>query len=58
MYSWIYSLGYKLIRIGCVIHFLLVKDTHLVWLDVLTRSVNNLINIFLINPIIILYHVF
>ena len=30
---------------------------HVVWLDALTMSVNNPINIFLINPNIILYHV-
>ena len=30
---------------------------HFVWLDALTMPVNNPINIFLINPNIILYHV-
>ena len=35
----------------------MINDTHLVWLDPLTRPVNNPINIFLINPKIISYHV-
>ena len=34
-----------------------MSDTHVVWLDPLTRVVKNPINIFLINPNIILYHV-
>ena len=34
-----------------------MNDTHVVWLDPLTRAVKNPINIFLINPNIILYHV-
>ena len=42
-----YSFGFKLIRVGWT----------LLWLDSLTMPVNNPINIFLINPKIILYHV-
>ena len=34
-----------------------MNDTHVVWLDPLTRAVKNPINIFFINPNIILYHV-
>ena len=33
------------------------NDTHFVWLDSLTRPVNNPINIFLINPNIVLHYV-
>ena len=40
------SLGCKLIRVGLVKHFLLLKDTHFIWLDALTTLVNNPINIF------------
>ena len=41
---------------SCVKHFWLLKETHFVWLDPLTRAVNNPINIFLISLSIILYH--
>ena len=33
-----YSLGYKLIRAGWIIHFWLFNDTHFVWLDPLTKQ--------------------
>ena len=35
-------------------HFWLFKNTHFVWLDPLAMLINNPINIFLINPNIIL----
>ena len=38
-------------------HFWLLNETHFVRLDPSTRLVNNPINIFLINPNLILYHV-
>ena len=50
-----YSLGCKLITVGWV-HFRLAKDTHFVWLDALTKPVNNPKNSLLINPIIISYY--
>ena len=45
-------------RVGWVIHFWLLNDTHFVWLDGLTILVNNPINIFLINPNIVLYYIY
>ena len=39
-------------------HFWLLNDTHSLWLDALTMSVNNPINIFLINSNNVLYYVF
>ena len=51
-----YSLGCKLIKVGWVPHFSLLKDTHFVWLEAVTMLVKNPINIFLINPGIILYY--
>ena len=39
--SWLHSLGPKLIRVGWISHFWLLKDTHLVWFDALSRAVNN-----------------
>ena len=56
--SWVFSWGCKLIRAGWVIHFWLLDDSHFVWLDVISMPINNPINIFLINPNIILYYVF
>ena len=44
--TWLYSLGCKLIRVGWVKRFWLLNETHFVWLDALTMSVNNIINIF------------
>ena len=44
-------------RVGWVIRFWLLNKTLFVWLDPLTRPVNNAINIFLTKPNIILYHV-
>ena len=38
-------------------HFWLLNEIHFVWLDPLTRPVNNPINILLINTNVILYHV-
>ena len=52
-----YLLGFKLIRVGWIIYFWLLNETQFVWLDLITRSVDNPINIFLINPNIILHHV-
>ena len=37
--------------------FWLLNETYFVWLDPLTRPVNNLINVFLINPNVTLHHV-
>ena len=51
-----YSLGCKLIRVGRILNFWLLNDTHFVWLDTLTILANNLINIFLKNLNIILYY--
>ena len=51
-----YSLGCKLIKVGWVPHFSLLKDTHFVSLEAVTMLVKNPINIFLINPGIILYY--
>ena len=45
-------------RVGWVIHFWVLIDTHFVWLDGLTIPVNNPINIFLINPNIVLYYIY
>ena len=45
-------------RVGWVIHFWLLNDTHFVWLNGLTIPVNNPINIFLINPNIVLYYIY
>ena len=45
-------------RVGWVIHFWLLNGTHFVWLDGLTIPVNNPINIFLINPNIVLYYIY
>ena len=50
------QLGCKLIRVGWILRFWILKDTHFVWLDTLTSLANNLINIFLKNPNIILYY--
>ena len=44
-------------RVGWVIRFWLLNKTLFVWLDPLTRPVNNAINIFLTKSNIILYHV-
>ena len=52
-----YLLGGKLIRVGSIIHFWLLNETHFVWLEPLTRSVNNAIDIFLINPNIVSFYV-
>ena len=38
--------GYKLIRVGWIIHFWLLNETHFVWLEVLTMLFNNPIIIF------------
>ena len=38
-------------------HYWLLNEMHFVWLGSLTRPINNPINIFLINPNIILYHI-
>ena len=53
----VYSLGCTLIRVRWVAHFWLLNETHFVSLDALTMSANNPINIFLINPNVIIYHV-
>ena len=53
-----YSLGCRLVRVGWDIHFWLFNNMCFAWLETLTMLVNNLINIFLINPNIILCHVF
>ena len=42
---------------GWLVHFWTVKDKYFLWLDALSRPVNNLINI-LIKLKIILYHGF
>ena len=44
-------------KVGWIIHFWLLNDTHFVWLDALTMPVNNPLYIFLIDPNSILYHV-
>ena len=44
-----YSLGCKLIKVGWVVHFWLLKDTYFVWLKTLTTLANNMINIFLVD---------
>ena len=49
--------GYKLIRVGGILHFWLLNETDFVWLNTLTGPVNNPRNILLINLNIILYHV-
>ena len=49
------SLGCKLIRVGWVVHFWLLKNTNFVWFDALTMIVNNQINIFILNPSTIFY---
>ena len=36
-----HSLGCKLVRVGWVMHFWLLKDTQIVWLEALTMLVNN-----------------
>ena len=38
-------------------HFWLLNETQFVWSDALTMLINNPINLFLINPNVILYHV-
>ena len=48
---------YDVNQVGWAIHFWFLKENHFVRLDPLTRPVNNPINIFLINPRIILYYV-
>ena len=42
--------GCKWIIVGWVVHFWLFKETHFVWLDAVTRPVNNLLNIFFNKP--------
>ena len=49
---------YKLIRHGLVMHCWLFKGTYFVWLEALAILVNNARSNSLINPIIIIYHVF
>ena len=39
-------------------HFLFLKEKHFVWLEALTILLKNTINIYLINLIITLYHIF
>ena len=57
-------MGFKLVKEGWVIHGWLFEDIHFVWLEALTIIVNdplklnNLINTFLINSNLILYHSF
>ena len=47
------SIHYKIIWVGWIMHWWL-NETHFVWLDAVTMSVNNPRNIFLINLNIIL----
>ena len=47
----------QLIRIGWIKDFWFLNEMYFVSLDLLTRSVKNPINLFLIKPNIILYHV-
>ena len=44
----------KLKKVGWVVHCWLRKDSHFVWIEALTKLVDNSINIFLVNPNIIL----
>ena len=43
---WVCSLGCKLIRVGWILHFRLLKASHFVWLEALSMLVNNPINSF------------
>ena len=53
--SWFYSLGCKLIRVGWIKHFWLLKNTHFVFLEALAIMwVVSTINNFLIIPNIVL----
>ena len=38
--------GCKLIKVDWISNFWLLKNTHFVWLEALTRLVNNTINVF------------
>ena len=52
-YSWnslLYSLRYKLIRVGWILHFRLFYNTRFVWLSALTMIHNNNIHIFVVIP--------
>ena len=40
-----YLLGYKLIRVGRILYFWLLKDAHFVGIEALTMLANNTINI-------------
>ena len=52
-----FGLGYKLRRVGWIVHFWLLHDMHFVWLEEYFMLVDSKINIFSIIPSIILYNV-
>ena len=60
----LYSLGFKSIRVGLVIHGWLFKNKHFVWSEAIDMLVNDLLKLnngisaFLISSNIIVYHVF